>query len=61
VVFGVLRHGVVLVEVVALHPPGEFFGVGGFGVVEALFPGALVVGAFGFLDFGEGWFGGGIA
>ena len=45
---------------VALHPPSEFFGIGGLAVAEALFPGALVVGAFVFLDLGERWFGGGV-
>ena len=54
-------YGVGLVEVVAFEPPGEFFGVGGFGVVEAFVPSALVVGTFGFLDLGERGFGGRIA
>ncbi len=46
---------------VALHPPSHLFSIRGLGVVETLFPIALVVGAFGFLDLSERRFGGRIA
>ena len=47
-------------QAVGFFPPREAFDIGGLGIFEAGLPGALVVGAFGFLDFGFGRLGGGI-